>query len=239
MKRVSAHLVSATLFLLVVGCARQYDIRLDKTYIHLRNQKRLDENLEKPADAKSNLATSSIFVRPPLGLKPAQEFGFTLAEPEKFDIKDTFFGEKGSLHIVARYDKPKGTPSKKGGKAAPPKVVRGDFTADVLDMLKNAYGIDIESKPKPESKSFDGKSNSFKTIDLHPASKEVKVYVFGEKTSPTQVALIFEYPEGELKNHSSKIDLCLGSFQVGEAARRLYSGQDEEFGEAPAPAGVF
>jgi hypothetical protein len=67
------------------------------------------------------------------------------------------------------------------------------------------------------------------------------VYVFGEKNSPAQAALIFEYPEGELKSQSSKIEYCLGSFRVGEAAHRLYNGQDEESGEGAAapPSGVF
>jgi hypothetical protein len=241
MKRVLAQLASVSLFVVVVGCAHQYDIRLEKAVEHLRNEKRLNDNLEQPADAKSNLATAHIYVRPPLGFKPTDEFGFTLPEPDKFDLTRTFFSDKGSLHIVARYAKPKAAPSKKGGKAAEPKVARGDFTADVGELLKNAYGVDIVSKPKTEPHSFDGKTNSYKMIELHPPGKEVKVYVNGEKTSPEQVALIFEYPEGELKNQSTKIDLCLGSFRVGETARRLYSGQDEETGEggAAGPAGVF
>lgn len=222
MKRVLALLASVGLFLAVIGCAQQYDIRLGKTYEHLRNEKRLDENLEKPADAKSNLATAHIYVRPPLGLRPIKDFGFSSVEPGKFDITDTFFDEKGSLHIVARVNKPKAANTKKGPNPPQAKVPRGDFTADILDMLKNAYGTDSEtSKIKSESKSFDGKTNPFKTLDLHVASKDVKVYLFGEKNSPAQVALIFEYPEGELKNISSKIDLCLGSFRVGEGAPPL------------------
>ena len=214
----------------------RYDVRLDKTYENLRYEKRLDENLEKPADAKSNLATSNIYVRPPLGLKgPNKEFGMNLAEPGKFDLTDTFFDQKGSLHIVARVQKPKAPNAKKGSNPAEPKVPRGDFTADVIDLLKSAYTPDFDSsKPKTETKSGGGKTVSFKSLDLHPPSKEVKVYIFGEKTSTEQVALIFEYPEGELKNISSKIDLCLGSFRVGEGARRRYSGQDEDSGEGGA-----
>jgi hypothetical protein len=242
MKRVLALLVSVSLFLVVIGCAHEYDARLEKTYETLRYEKRLDENLEKPADAKSNLATGHIYVRPPLGLRPIKEFGFNSVEPGKFDITDTFFDNKGgSLHIVARVEKPKAPATKKGPNPPQPKVPRGDFTADVLELLRNAYATDVETKPKAETKSGGGKTNPFKTLDLHPASKEVKVYLYGDKNSPAQVALIFEYPEGELKNISSKIDLCLGSFRVGEMARRRYAGQDEETGEGTSapPTGVF
>jgi hypothetical protein len=243
MKRVLALLTSVSLFLVVIGCAHDYDVRLDKTYENLRYQKRLDENLEKPADAKSNLATANIYVRPPLGLKgPTNEFAFNSVEPGKFDITDTFFDDKGSLHIVARVDKAKAPNTKKGPNPQQPKVPRGDFNADVLELLKNAYGTDFEtSKLKSETKSGAGKTNSFKTLDVDLTAKEVKVYLFGEKNSPAQVALIFEYPKEELKNLSSRIDLCLGSFRVGEGARRLYSGQDEESGEGTSapPTGVF
>ncbi len=242
MKRVLALLASVNLFLVIIGCAQDYDLRLGKTYDHLRNMKRLDENLEKPADAKSNLAAANIYVRPPLGLKPHNEFAFNSVEPGKFDITDTFFDDKGSLHIVARVEKPKATNSKKGPNPAQPKVPRGDFTADILELLKNAYAADIETpKPKSEPKSFDGKTNSFKTLDLDLTAKAVKVYLYGEKNSPVQVAFIFEYPKEDLKNLSSKIDLCLGSFRVGEGARRLYAGQDEESGEGTSapPTGVF
>ncbi len=225
MKRVLALLASASLFLGVIGCARDYDVRLDQTYENLRYQKRLDENLEKPADTKSNLATANIYVRPPLGLKgPNKEFGLNLVEPGKFDLTDTFFDDKGSLHVVARIAKPKAANTKKGPAPAEAKVPRGDFTADLVDLLKIAYATDFEaSKAKSETKSGGGKTNPFKSFDLHPTGKEVKVYVSGDKNSPVQVALIFEYPEGELKNLVSKIDLCLGSFRVGErCATRLH-----------------
>jgi hypothetical protein len=241
MKRVLAHLASVGLFLVVVGCAHQYDIRLEKAVDHLKNEKDLNENLEPPGDTKSNLATAHIYVRPPLGFKPTEEFGFTLTEPDKFDITRTFFSDKGSLHIIARHDKPKGADSKKGAKAAEPKAPRGDFIADVSDLLKNLYQTDFPAKPKSDPHTHEGKTMTYKMLELHPPGKEVRVYIHGEKNSPEQVALIFEYPEGELKGQSRKIDLCLGSFRVGEAARRLYSGQDEETGEGGAapPTGVF
>jgi hypothetical protein len=165
-----------------------------------------------------------------------------VVEAGKFDITDSFVGDSGSLHVLARVDKPKGATAKKGSKAAaPPPPSRGDFTADVLDCIKNTYGTDIESaKLKPESKSHGGKTNNFKTLSLDLTAKEIKVYVIGEKNSPAQVALIFEYPKDQIKNLSSKIDLCLESFRVGEAAHRLYAGQDEEGGEAgPGGTAVF
>ncbi len=238
MKRLSALLASGTL-LLVFGCARDYDIRLEKTVENLRYQKRLNDNLEKPADTKSSVATANIYVRPPMGLKgPSKEIGLTVVEPGKYDVATTFFDDKGSLHLLARVEKPKAAPTKKGPTPPADAVPRGEFTADVLELLKNAYAVDEIPKIKSESK----KNNTFKTVDLNLANKLVKVYFFGEKNSPAQVALIFDYPKDDFKNLSSKIDLCLESFRTGEAAKRLYSGQDEEGGEGTGtapPTGVF
>jgi len=240
MKRILGLLASISLFL-VFGCARNYDIRLDKTVEDLRYEKRLDSNLEKPPEAKSNLVSSKIYIRSPLGLKgPTKEPALGAVDPEKFDITTSFIGDAASLHLLARVDKPK-APTKKGAKAAaPPANTRGDFAADVLDSIKSAYGVDLGSvKLKPESKTHAGKTNPFKTLTLDLTAKEVKLYLFGEKNAPAQVALIFEYPKDQIKNLASKIDLCLESFSVGESASRKYAGQDEEGEGGAASSGVF
>jgi hypothetical protein len=245
MKRILGLLASVSLFL-VVGCARDYDIRLDKTLANLRYQKRLDSNLEKPPEAKSNLVGANVYVRPPLGLKgPTKEIGLQGVDAEKFDITTSFISDSATLHLLVRVDKPKAAPKKKGAETTPPPPTRGDFTADVLDTIKNAYGADIaSSKLKSESKGHEGRTNNFKTLSLDLTAKEIKAYIMGEKNSPAQVALIFEYPKDQLTKLSSKIDLCLESFRVGESARRLYAGQEEEGGEgggggATPPPGVF
>jgi hypothetical protein len=240
MKRILGLLASVSLFL-VIGCSADYDVRLGKTIDNLRYQKQLDDNLEKPPEAKSNLATSNIYIRSPLGLKgPTKEIGLAVVEAGKFDIATSFIGDPASLHILGRVDKPKGPTPKKGpNPTAPPPTVRGDFTDDVLDFIKSAYGVDIEkSKLKPDPK----KGNNFKSTTLDLSAKEVQVYILGEKNNPAQVALIFDYPKEARNSLSSKLKYCLESFRVGDPAHRLYIGQDEESGEggtSAPPTGVF
>jgi hypothetical protein len=244
MKRAFAILAGVSL-VLVLGCAQDYDIRMSKTIENKRYQKRLNENLEGPP-TKTNLQTVNIFVRPPKGLQgPAKAFQLAVVEPGRFDIEDTFFDaqKQASLHILARVNLPK-TQSKKAPAAA--EAQRGDFVADVLDLLKTVYSADLDqSRLKPESKSHGGRTNSFKALTLDSNTKEVKVYFFGDKNSPEKVVLIFEYPKEEANVLTPKINLCLETFAAGGAAARAFSGGvDEELGGevgggAPTPAPVF
>src|SRR5438105_15959604 len=139
MKRALAILTSLGLFL-VIGCAQNYDLRLTNTIESRLYQRRLNNNLEA-APKKTKLETSKIHVRPPKGLQgPTKTFGLAVVEPGRFDIEDTFFDpqKQASLHVLARLNLPK-APNKKGvtpAEATP----RGEFTADVLDLLKNVYG---------------------------------------------------------------------------------------------------
>jgi hypothetical protein len=243
MKRSLTLLASLSL-LLAIGCAHDYDRRLAETIDNKRYQKRLNDNLEV-APSKTNLQTSNIYIRPPKGLKgPAKIFNLAVIEPGKFDLEDSFIDEQkqGSLHVVARVDRPK-TPNKKGAQPAPT-APRGDFTADVLDLINNVYGAHTDlTNLKNETKARGRRTNSFRTITLDLTAKEIKVYLFGEKSSPEKVALIFDYPKDEYKSVGSKIDLCLESFRVGSDAVRAFSGGTEEMGgeEAAAapPGGVF
>jgi hypothetical protein len=241
MRRGFAILASACVFL-GLGCAQNYDIRLGKTLEDMRYRKRLDDNL-LPAPTKGKLQQSLIFVRPPLGLKgPFQAFGMTVVEPGRFDVTDSFIDEQkgASLHLLARVKQPK-TPNKKG--AAAEATPRGDFNTDVIDLVKTAYGVDVElNQFKATTKSHDNRTNNFKAKTLDLGAKEVQIYLYGEKNSPYEVALIYEYPKGEHNNLDPKIGLSLESFAVGEAARRSYSGiGDEEGGEegAQPPGGAF
>src|SRR5262245_41122730 len=181
MKRSLAILAGLGL-VLVIGCAQDYDIRMGKTIDNKKYQRRLNANLEGPP-AKTNLQTANIFVRPPKGLQgPHKTFGLAVVEPGKFDIEDTFADpqKQASLHILARVNLPK-TPGKKS--ASPTESTqRGDFTDDVLELLKNAYGAEFEkSRLKTEEKSHGGRTNSFKSLTLDLTAKEIKVFVFGDK----------------------------------------------------------
>jgi hypothetical protein len=236
MKRILGLLASTSL-LLAIGCT--YDMRLDKRIVDLRYQKQLDDNLEQPPEAKTNLAISNIYIRPPLAfVGPTKEIGLAPVEEGKFDIATSFIGDPASLHVLARVEKPKSAAPKKKGPnpTATPTTVRGDFTADVLEYIKGAYGTEA-----PKLKADPKKANNFKATTLDLTAKEVQIYILGEKNSPAQVALIFDYPKESRNSLTSKIKYCLESFRVGTPAQRLYSGQEEEGGEGATapPGGVF
>jgi hypothetical protein len=241
MKRLLGLLVSASL-LLVLGCSADYDRRLVNTIERLRYQKNLDNNTEKPPDNKSSLYSSHVYIRPPLGLKgPTKEIALAPVEEGKYEVATSFLGDAANLHVLARAEKPKAAAPKKkeGASATPPPNVRGEFITDVLDYLKNALGVDIE---KSKLKSDVRDRNTFKSTTVDLTAKEVQIFIIGEKNSPAQVALIFDYPKDSRNSLSSKIRYCLESFRVGAPAQRAYDGKDEEGGEEAVsgpPAGVF
>jgi hypothetical protein len=241
MKRVLAVGIGACC-LLTFGC-RDYDLRLDETLEEMKYQKRLNDNLAE-APTKGLLQQELIYLRPPKGFTgPMKAFSLAAIEPGKFDLENSFIEEakQASLHVLARYKKPKAAAPKKGPAPAEPPP-RGDFTTEVIEVLKVAYGVDdLEpAKFKPETKRHKGRENTFKVAKLLDLpSKEVQVYLYGEKNGPYNVALIFEYPKTEVNNLSSKIGLCLEAFATGEVARRIFAGgSDAEGGEEATDAGT-
>jgi hypothetical protein len=241
MKRLSAVVLGAG-FVLVLGCGTQnYEYRLEETIRQMKYQKRLNDNLTA-APTKGKLEELQIYVRPPRDMTgPTQTFQMTVVEPGKFDVESSFIEQdKQSLHILARVKRPK-TPAKKGAAAAEP-TPRGDFNADVIELVKNVYGAELEASQFKEEKK---QNNAFKAKTLDLNAKKVQTYLYGSKTSPYEVALIFEYPATEQNAINPKINLCLESFAVGEKARRAFAGGevDEEIGgegsgeetSAPAP----
>jgi hypothetical protein len=238
MRRGCVVLASACL-LLIVGC-RDYDNRLEKTLDEMKYQARLEKSLEK-APLKGSLQSELIYVRPPKGLTgPTQTFSLVAVEPGKFDLENSFIDQakSASLHVVARHKKPK-APPKKGTPVAEP-APRGDFTAEVIELVKAAYGADdlTPAKFKSVTKRHEGRENSYKEAKLDLTTKEVLIYLYGDKNSPYNVALIFEYPKGEVNSLSPKIGLSLEAFAVGEAAQRAFSGGSEiEGGEEGGDTG--
>jgi hypothetical protein len=229
MKRLIGILGSSCLVLgMVLGCG-DYDSRLARTLDEMRYRKRLDDNLID-APTKGKLQELAIFVRPPKSLKgPTQTFGMTVVEPGKFDLENSFIDQEkqDSFHLLARVVRPK-PPTPKKGAAQPEQTPRGKFIDDVIELVKNAYGVDVEpNQLKAESKTHGNRTNNFKgkTIDL--SAKRVQIYIYGDEKAPYQVALIFEYPETEHNALNPKIGLCLESFATGEAARRSFQGVGE------------
>ena len=229
MRWASVVLASACV-VLVLGC-RDYDLRLEKTLEEMKYQAKLEKNLDK-AVTKGVLEREMIFVRPPKGLAgPTQTFSLAVVEPGKFDLENSFIdqGKQASLHILARHKKPKAAP-KKGAPPAAEATPRGEFTADVIEVLKAAYGIDdlTPSKFKAITKKHEGRENPYKELKLDLTAKEVVVYIYGDKNNPYNVALIFDYPKGA--DMATKIGLCLESFAVGDVARRAFEGGGENEG---------
>lgn len=224
MKRAAAVVLGLSL-VLILGCGTQsYETRLETTLDNMKYQKRLDDNLGAAA-TKGKLEGLQIYVRPPKNMTgPTQTFQLTVVEPDKYDVESSFIEpEKQSLHILARVKRPK-TPSKKAPTHA--ETPRGEFKADIVDLIKNVYGaeqFDL-SKFKPETK----RNNTFKYYLLGLNAKKVQIYLYGDKNSPYEVALIFEYPNAEQNAVNPKIGLCLESFAVGDKAKRAFAGGETE-----------
>lgn len=232
MKRAFAMLASASL-ILGMGCGN-YDYRLGKTLEEMRYRKRLDDNLIA-APTKGRLEQLAIFVRPPLDLKgPTQTFGLTVLEPGRFDVENSFIDQdkQESLHLLARVKQPKSPTAKKSATTAA-EAARGDFRSEVVEIVKNVYGAELElNQFKDETKKHGNRPNTFKTKTIDLAAKKVQVYFYGDKNSPYEAALIFEYPTTEHASLNPKISLCLESFAVGEAAKKAFAGGGEmEAGE--------
>lgn len=208
---------------LILGCGTQsYETRLEKTIDHMKYQKRLDDNLGNAA-TKGKLEELQIYVRPPKNMTgPTQTFQLTVVEPGKYDVESSFIEpEKQSLHILARVQRPK-PPSKKAPTQT--ETPRGEFYVDVLDLVKNVYGAELDlSKFKDDTK----RDNTFRYNLLDLNAKNVQIYLYG-KNSPHEVALIFEYPKAEHNAVNPKIGLCLESFAVGDKAKRAFAGGETE-----------
>jgi hypothetical protein len=225
MKRAWAMLGGMTL-VLAAGCGTQnYDFRMEQTLDRMYYEKRLNDNLMPPA-AKGKLEELLIYLRPPKELAgPTQTFQMTVIEPGKFDVESTFIEPEKSLHVLARVDRPKAAAKKTPAPAdAAP---RGDFNEDVVDLVRNVYGAEVSVGQFKEVKK---QNNTFKAHTLDLNAKVVEIYLYGAKSSPHKVALIFEYPKAEKATVGPKINLCLECFAVGEAARLAFSGGEVEEG---------
>jgi hypothetical protein len=238
MKRVLGILVGASLAL-AIGCAQSYDFRMDDFIKNEKYKRDLEKHTELPV-TKTGLQKANICIRNPKGIKQKTDtFGFVV-EDRKFDVTETFIdpASQASLHILARINTPKAATPKKGPNPSeptePPPPARGDFITDVIDVIKSAYNTDLAaSQLKPSDNPAQGthKSVPYKSTTFEAGDKDVKVYFYGDKNGPGQVALIFEGPKGTLTKMSSQINYSLNSLVVGPKAPNAYSGQDELAGD--------
>lgn len=241
MKRAWAVLGSAGL-LLALGCGTQgYDFRIEQTLEKMNYDRRLNENLTPPA--KGKLEQLAIHIRPPKNLAgPAKTFQLTVVEPGRFDLEESFNEPNAlSLHVIARVDQPKGAAKKGEAPKAQPAVPRGNFDEEVLDLVRNVSGAEVAPSMLKEEQKH---RNTFRALTLALEAKTIEVHIFdGAKSNsaaerPYKVALIFEYPTARKNAVVSKINLCLESFAVGDAARRAFAGGDiDEFDDQEGEAG--
>ena len=54
------------------------------------------------------------------------------------------------------------------------------------------------------TKRHEGRENIYKEAKLDLATKEVQIYLYGDKNDPYNVALIFEYPKAEVEQPEPK-----------------------------------
>ncbi len=237
MKRVPAILATAaaTVLLLVLGCAKSYDIRLYKTLERMKYEKRLNDNL-MPA-SKGKFETLLIYVRPPKKLEPSKEFLLTTIEPNQYDLTESFLEkDKQTMHVLARVKRPKSTAKPKpGAKPEPVMPPPGRLGTDVVAMLNAVYGVELDLARAKEVKE---KDNVYKHLKFEGNGKVVQLYMNVVKNAPYEVALIFEYPKAEESALSlvSKIKLCLESYATGERARKAFAGSGTEDESESGPA---
>ncbi|MDX2035479.1 MAG: hypothetical protein SFX72_02420 [Isosphaeraceae bacterium] len=235
MRRVLTLLVSFT-FICILGCGNRYQHRMDVTLERMREAKRLDDNL-MPPPSEGKLKELAIYVRPPKNMERAKQFQLTAVPPGLFDAEETFFeGNKDFLHILARQKTAKKAATKKGAPAVE-QTPRGDFAADVSNLLAGVFG-DPELVAPGKFKDESQKTNKFRRAVFKANNKNVSVYFY--KADPYDVALVFLVDPADQAALVTKIGLTLQSFAVGSKAKAKYdgAGSDEE-AEAEAGVGAF
>ena len=234
MKRAVTALL-AMVVLVAVGCGTEgYETRMSTTLANMKYDRKLDENLAPPV-AKGMLQQLHVYLRPPLNMPtPTQAFQMTVVEPGKFDLENSFIDPQTqeSLHVLVR-DK---TPKAANKKAAPnpaEAVPRGDFNTEVIELIRNAYGVELESANFKDETVKNPKSNRSKTFKhvgpLDAGNRFLDVYLFGGKESMQEVAMIFEYPK-EDATLKPMIKLSLEAFASGQIADQSFAGGDEDEG---------
>jgi hypothetical protein len=247
MRRTVALLVSATLVVLV-GCGRSYNDRVEATLTRMRYQQRLDQNLA-PAQTGS-FQELGVYFRPPKALSPAQQPGLSVGEG-LFDIQQTFLDLSGGeqvkdqpparplrLHVLGRVNRKKPAAKKKDAAPEPqPAVPRGEFVADVRSVLAS----DLSSQEALDNpvQTDKKRSNEFKRLIFNASNGDaVRVYFY--KQAEYDLAFIWDIPPGQEKSPAmtTGAELAMESMAVGpRAVNAFQSGTVEDDLIEAAPAG--
>ena len=235
MKRVWAVMVSASVGLLG-GCGlRDYEDRLDKTYVAMEHKRDLDLYLNPPVQGK--FKEYSVYFRPP---KPLNEVGPAWTLPQgAFDHAASFQGAPApaaakegeplplplpplKVNVLIR-SKPK-APKKGAAPQAQPN--RGDFVADVRQVL-SGYGPDAAEKALA---SVTKDKNSYKSLVFKDAStgNDVRAYFIESKDKALQVAIVYDIPAAlrTLPIVAKGVEFSLESFAMGRPAALLFNGAE-------------
>lgn len=213
------------------GCTQRYETRMEKTITELKYERELNKYLD-PAPAEGKLKELDIYIRPPKGLVASKEFLLPGVQPGQFDVERTFHeGTKSLLHVLARKKMPKKAPAK--GAPAEPPVARGEFNADVLAVLRGAFGED-ENIALEKFKDDPHKANKFRRAIFTANGKKVEVFL--AKVEPYDIAMIYAFDPADEKTIDPKIRYSLEAFALGEKAKGKYSGNTEAEAEAATAA---
>jgi hypothetical protein len=216
---------------LCLGCTQRYEARMERTITELKYVRELIKYLD-PAPAEGKLKELDIYVRPPKGLVASKEFLLPGVQPGQFDVERTFYeGQKSFLHILARKKMPKKAPAK--GAPAEPPAARGEFNADVLAVLKGAFGDD-ENIALEKFKDDPHKANKFRRAIFTANGKKVEVFL--TKVDPYDIAMIYVFDPADDKVIEPKIRYSLEAFALGDKAKNKYSGTSEAEAEAATAA---
>jgi hypothetical protein len=245
MRRLLALAASVSL-VVILGCGKSYERRLEATLTRMKYQQRLDKYLNPPEEGK--FKELAIYLRTPKSMSPAQQPGLAV-DPGAYDLIATFLDLGGAsanaaeapqagirLHVLARVKRPKKAP-KKGEPPPPPESPRGDFMADVRSVLASELGNSeaaLSGTPKADTK----RTNAYKRVIFTAGNGDIiKAYFY--KMDVYDVALIWDIPTAVEKETSTGVELCLESFAVGNRAVNLFQGgtDDDLAGEAGGGGG--
>ena len=225
-------MVSASVGLLG-GCGYQdYEDRLKNTLTAMEHKRDLDLYLNPPVQGK--FKEYSVYFRPP---KPLSEVGPTWTLPAgAFDHAASFQGspepakqKEGEplplalpplkINVLIR-TKPK---APKKGAAPQPQPNRGDFVADIRQVL----GPDAAEKGlAPVTKD----KNSYKSLVFKDAStgNDVRAYFLESKDKALQVAIVYDIPAAlrTLPIVSKGVEFSLESLAMGRPAALLFNGAE-------------
>jgi hypothetical protein len=230
--------------LLAVGCGTEgYETRMSTTLANKKYDRKLDENLAPPV-SKGMMQQLHVYLRPPRNMpSPTQTFQMTVVEPGQFDLENSFIDPETqeSLHVLVRDRTPK--PANKKAAPTPAEAApRGDFNTQVIELLRNAYGVDLDSTKFKDEPVKNPKSNRSKTFKhsgpLLAGNRYIDVYLYGGKEQMQDVALIFDYPQTD-NAIKPAIRLCLESFATGRIADLSFSGgEEDEAGDGSGEGGA-